>query len=201
MHWVAASAESTRPSKPGPSALHHILCRRECGLRFLEEKDEGKYRGAPPFPDSRLTGAHIRLYARRPLLLGDAGAFEVLDGEAVDAYYRGLWDRAACDGFPHLTLTGPAELRAGATAACAVQMTNNQGAPLALRKLHVDVGVPSLYRGARGYAHLLLHLHLSGGARGIFRPSSMARGSMSTCAWPVSRMAGEGRPSSADLCS
>ena len=38
-----------------------------------------------PFPDSRLTGAHIRLYARRPLLLGDADAFEVLEGEAVDA--------------------------------------------------------------------------------------------------------------------
>ena len=84
-----------------------------------------------PFPDSRLTDAHIILYARRPLLLGDAGAFEVLEGEAVDAYYAALASRAACDGFPHLALSGPAELRAGATAACAVQMTNNQGEPLA----------------------------------------------------------------------
>ena len=54
----------------------------------------------------RLTDAHIILYARRPLLLGDAGAFEVLEGEAVDAYYAALASRAACDGFP--TLPSPA---------------------------------------------------------------------------------------------
>ena len=90
-----------------------------------------------PFPDSTLDDAHIRLYTRRPLLLGDAPSFEPLEGEALDAYYQGLSSRADCDGFPHLTIEGPGDVPAGGTVACHVQMTTNRGA--ALRHPGVDV--------------------------------------------------------------
>ncbi len=76
-----------------------------------------------PFVDSTMEDAHIRLYSKRPLLLGSSSdTFTVLAGEDIEAYYRDLETGTACDGQPHLRIEGPADIPAGGDATCTLSL-------------------------------------------------------------------------------
>ncbi len=96
-----------------------------------------------PYADSNFNEATIRLYTKRPLVLGDIDKFEHIENH--DDYYNPIATHQADGGQPCLKLTGPKSIIAGDETTLKVQLVTH------LRKPTRHAGVIVYFKTNAGY--------------------------------------------------